>query len=40
VGKDRYDDGGDAIFDISVPAVVSLAPNFIKGSQAAVTTRR
>jgi hypothetical protein len=26
VGKDRYDDGGDASFDISVPAVVSLKP--------------
>jgi hypothetical protein len=24
VGKDRYDDGGDSSFDISVPAVVSL----------------
>lgn len=26
VGKDRYDDGGDANFDISVPAVAALAP--------------
>jgi len=26
VGKDRYDDGGDTSFDISVPAIVSLAP--------------
>ncbi len=26
VGKDRYDDGGDSSFDISVPAIVSLAP--------------
>jgi hypothetical protein len=26
VGKDRYDDGGDVSFDISVPAIVSLAP--------------
>ena len=25
VGKDRYDDGGDSSFDISVPAIVSLA---------------
>jgi hypothetical protein len=26
VGKDRYDDGGDSSFDISVPAIISLAP--------------
>ncbi len=26
VGKDRYDDGGDANFDISVPAVAALEP--------------
>ena len=26
VGKDRYDDGGDASFDISVPAIVALTP--------------
>jgi hypothetical protein len=26
VGKDRYDDGGETSFDISVPAIVSLAP--------------
>ena len=26
VGKDRYDDGGDPSFDISVPAIVSLMP--------------
>ena len=26
VGKDRYDDGGDSSFDISVPAVVSTTP--------------
>jgi hypothetical protein len=26
VGKDRYDDGGDSSFDISVPAIVSHAP--------------
>jgi hypothetical protein len=25
VGKDRYDDGGDSTFDISVPAIVSIA---------------
>ncbi len=29
VGKDRYDDGGDSSFDISVPAIVSL----ISGAQ-------
>lgn len=26
VGKDRYDDGGDQSFDVSVPAMVTLAP--------------
>ena len=26
VGKDRFDDGGDTTFDISVPAIVSLVP--------------
>jgi len=26
VGKDRYDDGGDSSFDISVPAIISRAP--------------
>ena len=39
VGKDRYDDGGDASFDISVPAIVSLAP-VSKESQASAPTRR
>jgi hypothetical protein len=39
VGKDRYDDGGDASFDISVPAIVSLAPE-PKESQAAASTCR
>jgi len=39
VGKDRYDDGGDAGFDISVPAIVSLAPRS-KESQEAAPTRR
>ena len=39
VGKDRYDDGGDASFDISVPAIVSLAPG-PKESQAVAPTRR
>jgi hypothetical protein len=39
VGKDRYDDGGDVSFDISVPAIVSLAPA-PKESQATAPTRR
>ena len=39
VGKDRYDDGGDAGFDISVPAIVSLAPGS-KESQTAAPTNR
>jgi hypothetical protein len=38
VGKDRYDDGGDTSFDISVPAIVSLAP-VPKESRAAAPTR-
>ena len=38
VGKDRYDDGGDVSFDISVPAIVSLAPA-PKESQATAPTR-
>ncbi len=39
VGKDRYDDGGDSSFDISVPAITPLAPGPIE-SQAAAPTRR
>jgi hypothetical protein len=39
VGKDRYDDGGDTSFDISVPAIVSFAPGSIE-SQSAAPTRR
>ena len=39
VGKDRYDDGGDASFDISVPAIVSRAP-VPKESQASAPARR
>ena len=38
VGKDRYDDGGDAGFDISVPAILSLAPG-PKESQASAPPR-
>jgi len=39
VGKDRYDDGGDPSFDISVPAIVSHKPA-PKESQASAPTRR
>jgi hypothetical protein len=39
VGKDRYDDGGDASFDISVPAIVALTPA-PKESQAAAPTSK
>ena len=39
VGKDRYDDGGDMSFDISVPAVVSPMPAR-KESQSSVPPRR
>lgn len=39
VGKDRFDDGGDAGFDISVPAIVALAPTH-KESQVSAPTRR
>ena len=39
VGKDRFDDGGDTSFDVSVPAIVSLAP-VPKESQASAPTRR
>lgn len=39
VGKDRYDDGGDTSFDISVPAIVSFTPGSIE-SQIAASTRR
>ena len=39
VGKDRYDDGGDSSFDISVPAIASFAPGAIE-SQATAPTHR
>ena len=39
VGKDRYDDGGDASFDISVPANVSRKPAY-KETQATTSTKR
>jgi hypothetical protein len=38
VGKDRYDDGGDASFDISVPAIVSRTP-MPQASQISAPTR-
>ena len=37
VGKDRYDDGGDVSFDISVPAIVSGA-SVLQNSQASALT--
>jgi len=39
VGKDRYDDGGDSSFDISVPAIVSLTPA-PKESQTTTSSKR
>jgi hypothetical protein len=39
VGKDRYDDGGDTSFDISVPAIVSLAAGPATSKGAAPTNR-
>jgi hypothetical protein len=39
VGKDRYDDGGDPSFDISVPAIVSPVPGFTETSAAASARR-
>ena len=39
VGKDRYDDGGDPTFDISVPAIVSHKPA-PKESPASAATRK
>ena len=39
VGKDRFDDGGDTSFDVSVPAIVTLAPA-TKELQASPPTRR
>ena len=39
VGKDRFDDGGDQSFDVSVPAIVTLAPE-TKELQASPLTRR
>ena len=39
VGKDRYDDGGEASFDISVPAIISPAPG-PKESQTTTSTKR
>jgi hypothetical protein len=39
VGKDRYDDGGDSSFDISVPAIVPLTSEPVR-SQASAPTRQ
>ena len=39
VGKDRYDDGGDTSFDISVPAIISLAPGPKQSHSSAPTSR-
>lgn len=39
VGKDRYDDGGDSSFDISVPAIASIAPGSIESRATAPTHR-
>jgi hypothetical protein len=39
VGKDRYDDGGDASFDISVPTIVALTPA-ARESQASAPSSR
>jgi hypothetical protein len=39
VGKDRFDDGGDAGFDISVPAIAALTPAPIESQASAPTNR-
>jgi hypothetical protein len=40
VGKDRFDDGGDSSFDISVPALVTVTSNDAKGSARSAPARR
>jgi hypothetical protein len=40
VGKDRFDDGGDSSFDISVPAVVSITTTDAKEPARSAPTRR
>jgi hypothetical protein len=40
VGKDRFDDGGDSSFDISVPAIVSTAAADAKKPARSATARR
>jgi hypothetical protein len=40
VGKDRFDDGGDSSFDISVPAHVIVTSNDAKGPARSAPTRR
>ena len=39
VGKDRYDDGGDSSFDISVPGIISTTPEHNASQVAAPTSR-
>ncbi len=39
VGKDRFDDGGDVSFDISVPAIVALTPTPKESQTSAPTSR-
>lgn len=39
VGKDRFDDGGEQSFDISVPAIISSAPG-PNESKATTSTKR
>ncbi len=40
VGRDRFDDGGDSSFDISVPAVVTITSTDAKGPSRSATARR
>jgi hypothetical protein len=40
VGKDRFDDGGDPSFDISVPAIVTVPPTDAAGPARSASTRR
>jgi hypothetical protein len=40
VGKDRFDDGGDSGFDISVPALVTVTSTDAKGPGRSAPTRR
>lgn len=40
VGKDRFDDGGDSSFDISVPAVMTIGSTDVKGPARSASARR